>query len=66
LGNVLTPTLVKSEPCLEWTPEENALYTVILTDPDAPSRVDPKFRENHHWLVVNIPGNRISEGQVKT
>ena len=28
------------------------------------SRVDPKFGEWHHWLVVNIPGNKLSEGQV--
>jgi phosphatidylethanolamine-binding protein (PEBP) family uncharacterized protein len=26
-----------------------------MTDPDAPSRKDAKFREWHHWLVVNIP-----------
>ena len=33
-----------------------------LPDPDAPSRKDPKFREWHHWLVGNIPGNKVSEG----
>jgi len=33
-----------------------------MTDPDAPSRKEPKFREWHHWLVVNIPGNDISKG----
>jgi phosphatidylethanolamine-binding protein (PEBP) family uncharacterized protein len=32
-------------------------------DPDAPSRKDPKFREWHHWLVGNIPGNKVSEGE---
>lgn len=34
-----------------------------LVDPDAPSRKNPKFREWHHWLVVNIPGNDISKGE---
>ena len=66
LGNVLTPTQVKTEPSLLWTADENAYYTALLTDPDAPSRADPQFRENHHWLVVNIPGNRVGEGEVKT
>ena len=37
----------------------------VITDPDAPSRQNPKFREWHHWLVVNIPGCDISEGEVK-
>ena len=35
-----------------------------MTDPDAPSRAEPKYREWHHWLVVNIPGNKISEGKI--
>jgi Phospholipid-binding protein len=34
-----------------------------LPDPDAPSRKEPKFREWHHWLVGNIPGNKLSEGE---
>ena len=66
LGNVLTPTQVKTEPTLVWSAEEDEHYTVIFTDPDAPSRADPQFREVHHWLVVNIPGNRLAEGEVKT
>lgn len=35
-----------------------------MTDPDAPSRDEPKFREWHHWLVGNIPGNDIDKGEV--
>lgn len=34
-----------------------------MTDPDAPSRKEPKFREWHHWLVVNIPGNDVKKGE---
>uniref|UniRef100_A0A1I7U2V2 Phosphatidylethanolamine-binding protein n=1 Tax=Caenorhabditis tropicalis TaxID=1561998 RepID=A0A1I7U2V2_9PELO len=62
LGNVLTPTLVKDVPEVKWDAEPGALYTLIKTDPDAPSRKKPTFREWHHWLVVNIPGNDISKG----
>lgn len=65
-GNELTPTQVKDKPKLEWPNEPDTLYTVLLTDPDAPSRKEPKFREWHHWLVMNIPGNQIDKGDVIT
>uniref|UniRef100_A0A183FR13 YbhB/YbcL family Raf kinase inhibitor-like protein n=1 Tax=Heligmosomoides polygyrus TaxID=6339 RepID=A0A183FR13_HELPZ len=61
LGNELTPTQVKSPQKLTWDSEPGALYTVILTDPDAPSRGN---REWHHWLIVNVPGNDINKGDV--
>merc|ERR1719174_2596960 len=35
-------------------PEKGALYTLIKTDPDAPSRAEPLFREFIHQVVVNI------------
>ncbi|WKX98229.1 hypothetical protein Q1695_013701 [Nippostrongylus brasiliensis] len=63
-GNVLTPTQVKNPPKLTWDVEPGALYTVIMTDPDAPSRKDAIYREWHHWLVVNVPGTDISKGDV--
>lgn len=59
-----TPTQVKDEPQVVWEAEEGSYYTLIMTDPDAPSRTDPKFREYRHWLVANIPGNQVSEGEV--
>jgi len=36
---------------------------VLLPDPDAPSRKDPKYREWHHWLIINIPGDKIESGE---
>lgn len=63
-GNVLTPTLVKDQPTITWKADPSALYTLCMTDPDAPSRADPKFREWHHWLVGNIPGCDVSKGDV--
>ena len=35
--------------------KEGALYTVILSDPDAPSTTDRKFGEWIHYRVVNCP-----------
>ncbi|XP_043833608.1 phosphatidylethanolamine-binding protein 1 [Dromiciops gliroides] len=70
LGQVLTPTQVKSRPVsIAWPNcDSSKLYTLVLTDPDAPSRKDPIFcvplREWHHFLVVNMKGSDISSGQV--
>ncbi|GIZ02174.1 phosphatidylethanolamine-binding protein 1 [Caerostris extrusa] len=65
LGNELTPTQVKDPPThINWPIEEDAFYTLCMTDPDAPSRANPKYREWHHWLVVNIPGTNVTEGMV--
>lgn len=63
-GNVLTPTQVKDQPAVQWEADPSKLYTLCMTDPDAPSREDPKFREWHHWLVGNIPGCDIEKGEV--
>jgi phosphatidylethanolamine-binding protein (PEBP) family uncharacterized protein len=64
-GNELTPTQVQNRPThLKWDTESGALYTLLLTDPDAPSRKEPTFREWHHWLVVNIPGTDVGKGDV--
>ncbi|XP_072520934.1 phosphatidylethanolamine-binding protein 1-like [Salminus brasiliensis] len=66
LGKVLTPTQVQNRPTLiEWEGcDPSKLYTLILTDPDAPSREDPAIREWHHFLVVNMKGNNVSSGCV--
>ncbi|KAM3959483.1 protein D3-like isoform 2-T5 [Aphomia sociella] len=61
-GNELTPTQVKDVPTVSWDATPNQLYTLVMTDPDAPSRKEPKFREWHHWLVANIPGNNVAAG----
>ncbi|XP_067631171.1 protein D2-like [Eurosta solidaginis] len=60
----LTPSQVKTEPSMAWEAEPNAYYTLVMTDPDAPSRIEPKFREFKHWLVTNILGNDVSKGDV--
>ncbi|XP_015116345.1 protein D2 isoform X2 [Diachasma alloeum] len=64
IGKELTPTQVKDKPEVKWNAEAGEFYTLCMTDPDAPSRKTPTFREWHHWLVANIPENRVSEGEV--
>lgn len=63
-GKTVTPTQVQNQPEVSWPSEEGALYTIIMNDPDAPSREDPKFGEWHHWMVGNISGNDVSSGDV--
>lgn len=50
-------------PQVSWDAESGALYTVVMTDPDAPSRQKPKFCEWHHWLVHDVPGSDVSKGK---
>lgn len=62
LGNVLTPTQVKDKPKLIWEAEKDAYYTLVMIDPDAPSRIDFSLREILHWLVMNIPESNVESG----
>ncbi|ODM89617.1 Phosphatidylethanolamine-binding protein F40A3.3 [Orchesella cincta] len=66
LGNTLTPTQVKSPPTITWNADPKKFYLLCLTDPDAPSRKEPTYREFHHWLVGNIPGTEIAKGDTLT
>ncbi|KAH8383826.1 hypothetical protein KR009_010719 [Drosophila setifemur] len=62
-GVELTPTQVKGQPTVEWDAQPGDFYTLIMTDPDAPSRAEPKFREFKHWVLVNIAGNDLASGE---
>lgn len=44
-GNELTPRQVKDIPKVEWNAAASAFYTLCMTDPDAPSRQEPTYRE---------------------
>lgn len=64
-GVILNAKLTKNEPVVTYDidpKEEETFYTLIMTDPDAPSRVNPTLREFVHWVVVNIPGNKVASG----
>ncbi|CAG2116830.1 unnamed protein product, partial [Medioppia subpectinata] len=64
LGNELTPKSVKNEPVVDWPVVEGAYYTLVMTDPDVPSRVSPTAdAQVKHWLIVNIPENQVSSGE---
>lgn len=62
-GGELTPTIVKNIPQITWSNKPEKFYTLIMFDPDAPSRESPKAKEWLHWLVGNIPGGEVAKGQ---
>lgn len=57
LGNTLTTIDTADEPSVSFTPMQSFAaasdigYTLVMTDPDAPSRSDPKMGEWRHWVV---------------
>ncbi|KOC59142.1 Phosphatidylethanolamine-binding protein like protein F40A3.3 [Habropoda laboriosa] len=65
LGNELTPSETHQIPEIHYKHEGGVLYTLVLTDPDAPTRKGYN-REFRHWLVGNIPEENIEKGEVLT
>ncbi|KAJ3692440.1 hypothetical protein LUZ60_012790 [Juncus effusus] len=55
-GCDIKPSLAANPPTLNIAGKTCDLYTLVMTDPDAPSPSEPTMREWLHWLVVNIPG----------
>lgn len=63
-GKELTPTEVRDPPKVEWDADPIIFYTLVMIDPDSPSRTEPFNREFAHWLVGNIPGKHVEQGEV--
>lgn len=57
----------------EWTSpgirykkaDENKVYVLIMVDPDAPNRAHPKYRYWRHWVVVDIRGADLKNGNLQ-
>nr|XP_056716889.1 phosphatidylethanolamine-binding protein 4 [Euleptes europaea] len=45
--------------------DRNKQYVLIMVDPDAPSRANPKYRYWRHWIVINIGGADLKTGRVQ-
>ncbi|KAI4602842.1 hypothetical protein KJ359_008062 [Pestalotiopsis sp. 9143b] len=55
LGNFFRAGECKVAPTISFGPEEAAAsYTLILTDPDAPTPDDPKFAFWRHWILSGL------------
>ena len=57
---------MKNKPDVHYSLAKDGFYTLMMVDPDAPSRRNPTNREWLHWLVVNIPGGNVKMGETKT
>ncbi|KAK9522580.1 hypothetical protein VZT92_019032 [Zoarces viviparus] len=44
---------------------KNKMYVLAMVDPDAPSRAKPTSAHWRHWLVVDIQGNALKNGQIR-
>ncbi|KAK7358153.1 hypothetical protein VNO77_00075 [Canavalia gladiata] len=55
-GCDIKPSMAISPPKVTLTGNMDNLYTLVMTDPDAPSPSEPSMREWIHWIVVDIPG----------
>ncbi|TKW21285.1 hypothetical protein SEVIR_4G169200v4 [Setaria viridis] len=63
-GCEIKPPIAANMPAVQIAGRANDLFTLLMTDPDAPSPSEPSMRELLHWLVVNIPGGADpSEGE---
>ncbi|KAI9566975.1 PEBP-like protein [Boletus coccyginus] len=66
LGNTLTTIDTADEPSVSFTPMQSFAaasdigYTLVMTDPDAPSRSDPKMGEWRHWVVTGLKAPALS------
>ncbi|XP_047339794.1 protein MOTHER of FT and TFL1-like [Impatiens glandulifera] len=59
-GCSIKPSMAFNPPTVTISGLPNDLYTLVMTNPDAPSPSEPYMRE---WIVANIPGVTNS-GQV--
>ncbi|OXU26686.1 hypothetical protein TSAR_012584 [Trichomalopsis sarcophagae] len=64
LGNEFTPSETKEIPEVHYKHEGGVLYTLVMTDPDVPVR--GYNREWQHWVVGNIPEDKVAKGEVLT
>ena len=55
---------VANQPLVYWDSQiGQGPYTLLMVDPDAPDPKAPIYREWIHWMIVNVPGNRINQAQ---
>lgn len=63
LGNEIKPVDTREKPYILFNAIPHSFYTLLMVDPDTPSRKTSSGLEFRHWLVVNIPGKQLKLGQ---
>ncbi|KAF8729232.1 hypothetical protein AX14_006310 [Amanita brunnescens Koide BX004] len=49
-----TPMVLPDASALSTSAGTEATYTLVMTDPDAPSRDEPLYREFRHWVISGL------------
>ena len=67
LGNFISTSDAQARPAFELHPSlpiqsSESSYTLVLTDPDAPTRSNPSNGEFCHWIATNISGTSSNAG----
>jgi phosphatidylethanolamine-binding protein (PEBP) family uncharacterized protein len=63
-GQKITQLDVANQPIVYWNSKiGHGPYTLLMVDPDSPDPANPMYREWVHWMMVNIPGNDLNQGQ---
>ncbi|KAJ1436870.1 phosphatidylethanolamine-binding protein, partial [Ochromonadaceae sp. CCMP2298] len=64
-GHKIEVKFCTEAPTVSYDPHTpDSLYTLLIVDPDAPSRMKPTEREYVQWMVVNIKGDNVEGGQI--
>ena len=50
---ILDLATVKNKPQIKFNIEKGKYYTIIMVDPDAPSKSNPINKHWLHWLIIN-------------
>lgn len=53
-GEILSIDITKEQPKFEYNFEKDTYYTLIMIDPDAPSKKNPIYKNWLHWIAGNI------------
>jgi len=51
LGNELLVPDTQERPVVNWPEVDGTTYTLVMLDPDAPTREGPIYRSFRHWVV---------------
>jgi len=75
LGAELTKEETADEPDIVITPLNitapagqttvDTSYTLVMTDPDAPSRAEPKYRQFRHWVITGLKAPASTSSETK-
>ncbi|KAL2683383.1 hypothetical protein Neosp_007853 [[Neocosmospora] mangrovei] len=76
LGNTVHPPYLQNEPSVyldhagakvasDIMTDSSMTYVIVMTDPDAPSRQNPKWSEFCHWIRASYPALDSVTGRVR-